>query len=216
MRQKKIDYVVSLLMNLSLWTILEPPAPIAGARRASRSYALPGHDAIPVITLCQRTLSIRTAVPADVPLLADLLARLSERTSRLRFFGALKSIEQIWREAARMANSGPQRHGVLVATIKEHGEERAVAVAELAHDPDDPAVAEFAVVVRDDYQHEGLGTMITQLLIQLATLRGVRSLQASMLAENQVAYRLVRGLGTLFTAETRRGETTLRIGLPRG
>src|SRR5215208_6121897 len=88
-----------------------------------------------------------------------------------------------------MANGSPQRHAALVATIKERGEERAVAVAELAHDPGDPAVAEFAVVVRDDYQHEGLGTMITQLLIQLATLRGVPSLHASVLAENQVVYR---------------------------
>ena len=199
-------------MYPSLWTVLEPPQ--TGARRTERSYTPLGCDYIPVITLRQRTLGIRTVTPADVPLLAHLLAHLSERTSQLRFFRTLKNIELICNEAVRVATGAPQRHAALVATVKERGEERAVAVAELAHDPNDPAVAEFAVVVRDDYQHEGLGTMITQLLMQLATLRGVRSLQASVLAENQVVYRLVRGLGTPFTAETRRGETTLRIGLP--
>jgi acetyltransferase len=188
---------------------------MAGARHVSRSCTPPGSDPIPVITLRRRTLSVRTATPADAPLLADLLACLSDRTSQLRFFRVLKSIEQIWREVARVTSSSPRDHAVLLATVAEQGEEHAVAIAELAHDPNNPSVAEFAVVVRDDYQREKVGTMITQMLIQLATLRGVQSMQATMLAENQAVYRLVRGLGIPFTAQTRRGETMVQIGLPR-
>jgi hypothetical protein len=40
-------------------------------------------------------------------------------------------------------------------------------------------------------------------------------MQATMMAENQAVYRLVRGLGMPFTAQTRRGETMVQIGLPR-
>jgi acetyltransferase len=197
----------------SLWTILEPPQ--TSARRTGRSYTPLGRDRIPVITLRQRTLSVRTATPADAPLLAHLLAHLSDRTSQLRFFRALKNIELICDEAVRMATGGPQRHAVLVATIEVQGAEHAVAVAELAHDPTNPALAEFAVVVRDDYQREGLGTIISRMLLQLATLRGVQTLRGTMLAENRAIHRLVRGLGAPYTAETSRGETTVQIGLAR-
>src|SRR5437773_330660 len=80
--------------------------------------------------------------------------------------------EAIWREAERVADANRRLHAALIATVVEDGALRAVALAELAHDQGDSALAETAIVVRDDYQHEGLGRMLAQFLIRLAMLRG--------------------------------------------
>jgi acetyltransferase len=204
------------MMYPSLCAILEPPAPVAGSSRAHTRCAPPECDTIPVITVRGRVLRVHTTTSGDMPLLVDLLARLSARTAQLRFFRPLKSIEAIWDEAVRVAGSNPRLQTALVATALEAGQARAVAVAELAHDPGDPAVAEFAVVVRDDFQHEGVGKMLAQLLVQVAMLRGVAPLRASMLAENQTSRKLLRGIGLPYTLEARRGEITALLRLPRG
>jgi acetyltransferase len=198
-----------------LCSILEPPRRPA---RPSHTHARcdPAEcDSIPVITVRGRTLNVRVVAAADAPLLVDLLARLSDRTAQLRFFRPLKSVESIWREAARMSAGNPQLQAALVATTVERGAEIAVAVAELAHDPRDAAVAEFAVVVRDDFQREGVGKMLSQVLVQVAMLRGVSTLRANMLAENHIIRKLLRGLGVPYTAQTRWGETTALLRLPQ-
>ena len=47
----------------------------------------------------------------------------------------------------------------------------------------------------------------------VASARGVRWLRAYTLAENQAVMRLIRSLGVPYTAETRRGETTVLLTL---
>jgi GNAT superfamily N-acetyltransferase len=199
-------------MYPSLRTILEPPA---RTWRLLEHYSPSDRDAIPVISGRGRALSVRAVTPGDAPLLTALLAGLSERSAHLRFFRPLKDITTVWREAARVAGGNPLFQAALVATIAEDGEEHAVALAELLHDRYDPTMAEFAVVVRDDCQREGIGRMLSQLLIQVAMLRGVRTLRASTLAENLAIHKLLRGLGVPYSAETRRGETTALLRLPR-
>ncbi len=140
----------------TLCAILEPPTAANHARRACKQYTPAECDRIPVITMRGRTLTVRAVTPGDAALLVDLLIRLSDHTFQLRFFRPMMSGELIWREAARVANANRLIKTVLIATVDEQGEERAVAVAELAHDPGAPTLAEIAVVVRDDYQHEGV------------------------------------------------------------
>jgi acetyltransferase len=202
-------------MYPALNAILEPPASSAYARRACERNVYFERDAIPVITRRGRALSARAVAPGDAPLLAALLVGLSERSTQLRFFRLLKDFATVWREAARVAGGSPLLQAALVATVVEGVEERAVALAELSHDLGDPTIAEFAVVVRDDYQREGVGRMLSQLLIQVAMLRGVRTLRVTMLAENQAIRKLVCGLGVPYSATTRRGETTALLRLPR-
>ena len=203
-------------MLSSLCAILEPPAPAIRTRPA-REYFIPSErDAIPVITMRGRTLTIRSVTPSDAPLLADMLARLSLRSTQLRFFRPLTSTEALWREAARVAGGDPRQRVALVATAVEDGTERVTALAELAHNYGELVVAEFAIVVRDDYQQEGLGSMLAQLLVQVALLQGVGTLRAEMLAENRAIRKLVHGLGLPYTAETHWGETTALLTLRQG
>jgi acetyltransferase len=199
-------------MYPALNTILEPPARV---RRAREHNTYVERDAIPAISRRGRRLSVRPATPGDTGLLVALLAGLSERSMQLRFFRPLKDITTIWREAARVASGNPLRQAVLLATTVVSGEERAVAIAELVHEPTDRTAAEFALIVHDDYQREGIGRMLSQLLVQVAMLRGVHALRATMLAENTAIRRLVRDLGLPYSATVHRGEITATITLPR-
>jgi acetyltransferase len=187
-------------MYPSLQAIFAPPA-------ARRRLAAQEEDTIPVITACRRTLRVRAVTIGDTELLAELFTGLSDHSSRLRFFRPLAR-ELAWAEAARVTRAGAASTA-LVAIAEEQGATRAVALAELAHDPAAPDVAEFAIVVRDDYQREGLGKILTRLLLELARLRGVATLRATLLADNQALRRLMRGLDLPYKAETRYGETTM-------
>jgi acetyltransferase len=146
-------------------------------------------------------------------MLVEMLSALSEESMRRRFFRPLKNIEAVWHEVARVAGANPALHTALIMSAADSNKEYAVALAELAIDSGDPTVAEFAVVVRDDYQHEGLGRMLLQMLTQIAMLRGVRTLRADMLAENRAVHKLVHGMGMPYTAETHRGATMALIQL---
>ena len=55
--------------------------------------------------------------------------------------------------------------------------------------------AEFAVVVRDAYQGEGLGQHLMERLIAVARKRGVRQLVGAVLRENRRMLALAKDLG---------------------
>jgi acetyltransferase len=55
--------------------------------------------------------------------------------------------------------------------------------------------AEFAVVVSDAYQRQGLGRHLMQRLIDIARERGVRRLVGQVLTENAPMLILMRSLG---------------------
>jgi len=150
-------------------TLLEPPCA----------------PSLPIATTHDRLLCVRRVTYQDTALLADLITRMSENARRLRFFRPLLDPELIEQEAALVTRREPQLGAALVATTSEHGQVCAVALAELAHDPAAPATADLAVMVRDDYQRLGVGTLLLQRLIELARWRDVRRLHATLRAENQ-------------------------------
>jgi acetyltransferase len=108
----------------------------------------------------------------------------------------------------------PQLGTALVATTRERGQVRAVALAELAHDLAAPTTAELAVVVRDDYQRAGVGTQLLRRLIELAPQRGVRVLRATLWAENHAARHLLRNLGLAYRSKLSHGELIVWADLP--
>ncbi len=173
-------------------------------------FAPAQHERVPMLTSDGRALTVRHIVPHDTALLVDLFYRMSDRTRTLRFFRPLNCPEDaVWREATRLSNIDPRLEAALVATAHEEGQERAIGVARLVHDPSSPQVAEVAIVVRDDYQAGGVGTTIINLLVQVAQARGITTLRAYMLAENRAVRRLIRRLGLTYTTQTSRGETLL-------
>ena len=161
-----------------------------------------------------RAVALRSIRQSDAALLVDLLERLSPEARRLRFMMPVNDMpaEVVWREARRLAAVDPDRGLALVATAREDGRERIVGVARLYY-ADDPGDAEFALVVRDDYQGEGLGRALLERLVALGRARGLRRLQGLTLAENTAVRRLIQTIGLPVDSQTSRGETALTIAI---
>jgi GNAT superfamily N-acetyltransferase len=159
-------------------------------------------------------LGVRPVTPNDTALLADLISRLSENARWMRYFRPLPSAELIWQAASQVTRREPQLGVALVATAFEGSRMRAIALAELAHDPAEPAAAEVAVLVRDDAQRKGVGRLLLQEIIALARQRDVRTLHATLQAENWAARRLLRKLALAYRTEIHNGELSIWAELP--
>lgn len=174
-----------------------------------------GHGSVIVTTRHERAVVIRHILPEDAALLVDLYKRLSPETRRLRFLSPQpdRSDEFLWPEAMRLSNINPLVEAALIGVVREDTIEHSVGVARLARDEADATTAEVAIVLRDDYQGVGLGTQLFDLLLQVALVRGLKSLRAFTLAENTAMRQLVRNSGLPFTQATSYGETTIIIAL---
>lgn len=161
-----------------------------------------------------RQVTIRPIAPDDARLLVDLYYRLSEMTRRLRFHSMRQNVplEEVEQEAKRLSDLDPANQAALVATIEDEGEERIVAVARLARS-EDPVEAESAIVVRDDFQRQGLGSHLLKLLVEIARAMNVKRLTAWVMAENLHMLHIVQKSGLDVSAETRYGETFVSVPL---
>lgn len=157
-------------------------------------------------------ITIRHITPDDAPLLVDLYYRMSDTTRRLRFHSMRQnvSLEEIEQEARRLSDLDPANQAALVATVEEEGLERIIAVARLARSQD-PTEAESAIVVRDDYQNQGLGSHMLKLLIKTARSMNIERLTAWVMAENLHMLHIVKKSGLDLHAETRYGETYINV-----
>ncbi|NJM06237.1 hypothetical protein HC891_08635, partial [Candidatus Gracilibacteria bacterium] len=112
---------------------------------------------------------LRHAQPNDLPGIAELLLRLSDHSRYLRYFQPLVSSTTHSRAEARRMVLHTTRFGItlVIARPPDTGGE-AIAVAELARSPDAFDQAELAMLVRDDYQGQGLGRLLGCQLVALA------------------------------------------------
>lgn len=181
------------------------------------SVAVPyplGHGQVGVTTRSGQRVCIRHIVPRDAELLVDLNRRLSPRTKWLRFFSTVGIPEErLWDEATRLSDLDPAISAALIGTIERDGAEEAVAVARMIRDQPLGDTAEVAIVVRDDFQREGIGRVIFDLLVQLALVQDIKRLYAITLPENLGMQRLARGVGLPVSVRIHDGEMTITIHL---
>jgi acetyltransferase len=139
-----------------------------------------------------REVTIRPIRPEDEPLILALHASHSEHTLRMRFFGLVKTLSRD--SLIRLCHLDYDREMALTAVLTESGGPRLLGVARYYLHPE-TAIAEFAVVVSDAYQRQGLGRHLMQRLIDIARARGVQRLVGQVLIENTPMLQLLRSLG---------------------
>lgn len=149
-----------------------------------------------------RTITIRPIRDGDGPALKAAHDRLSPHSKYMRFLAPKPHLSTA--DTRYLVQVDGQDHLAVVATpVDDPG--CILAVARFVRLPEDPRTAEFAIVVGDAVQQEGLGTKMMERLSQAASERGITRFRATMLAENAPAHRLVRGLPGRVAAERRAG-----------
>jgi GNAT superfamily N-acetyltransferase len=154
-------------------------------------------------------IPFRIVRPEDAPALQRALGRCSERTIYLRFFG---SLEELSDEKARyFASTDGVDHFGLVALDPEERNE-IIAVVRYARTPGAER-AEYAAIVEDRWQGEGVGASLTHRLIEEARGNGVRSFYALVKGANKRMLNVFRHLGLPEQERVEDGEKMVEIGL---
>lgn len=164
-----------------------------------------------------RQVVIRSIRPDDAELLVRLFYRLSDRSKRLRFHASVEHLspEQIQEEAETLAAINPQQDAALIATTKENGAEHIVAVVRFSRANPTDALAEIAMLVRDDFQNQGLGTYLTCKLTNIARSMGIQQFVASIIPENHQVLRVFEKLSLPIKQEKYIGETQVFVSLKK-
>ena len=82
----------------------------------------------------------------------------------------------------------------MAETKNAEGKREIVGVARLSRNQD-PAEAEFALVISDNYQNRGLGTQMLQRLLDVARAEKIRSVKGHIMSENLEMRRVCEKVG---------------------
>jgi RimJ/RimL family protein N-acetyltransferase len=118
-------------------------------------------------------------------------ARLSPESKYQRFLSAKPELTAA--DARYLVDIDGCDHFALVATVADEAES-IIAVTRFVRLPDDPDTAEFAIVVGDEYQRQGLATELVKRLAGAAAERGVKRFRATMLSDNVAIFKLLEQL----------------------
>jgi RimJ/RimL family protein N-acetyltransferase len=140
-----------------------------------------------------RTVVLRPIDPTDAPRLIDLHNRLSFEAQYYRFFGPKPRLTPA--EAEYLANVDFHKRFAIVAEIDNEGDAEIVGVGRF--DVNEPGRAEAAIVIRDDYQHVGLGTAVLDRMREVGRGAGLKSFSAEILAENVKMIELLEANGLI-------------------
>ncbi|HEY7308618.1 MAG TPA: bifunctional acetate--CoA ligase family protein/GNAT family N-acetyltransferase [Gemmataceae bacterium] len=179
------ERIVTLDARLLLRPAGEPDAPLA-------IQPYPNQYAAPFRLRDGREVLVRPIRPEDEPLIIALHAGLSEHTIRMRFFSMVKTLSRD--SLIRLCHLDYNREMALIAVLREGDQPRLLGVSRYYLNPE-TGTAEFALVVSDAYQRQGVGRHLLQRLLDIARERGVKKLVGQVLAENGPMLHLLQSLG---------------------
>jgi GNAT superfamily N-acetyltransferase len=136
---------------------------------------------------------VRPLLPGDRAELAAGYEQLSAASRRRRFFATPDRLSE--HALDYLTNLDYRAHFAWAAFAIDEPDSPGIAVARYICDHRDATVAEIAVTVLDSYQNRGLGTLLTQLLADVAVRNGVRSFVSYVLWENADAVARLRDEG---------------------
>lgn len=151
-----------------------------------------------------RPLTIRPIRPEDAESEQAFVRDLSPEAKQFRFMGALNELSPAM--LAQFTQIDYAREMALVAVTGEAGKLHQHGVARYYINDDDSS-CEFAIVVSDKLQNQGIGTKLMKLLMQAARDHGLTSIEGSVLARNQPMLDLMKDLG--FSVRTNAAENDI-------
>lgn len=143
------------------------------------------------------SVTIRPMRLGDEPLMVTFHQALSKESVYFRYFQALELSQRVSHERrTRICSIGCDRGVELVADRRDPatGTREILGEGQLGREPgtDD---AEFALIIRDDFQGRGLGTELLRKLIEVARDEPLRRIVAGILPQNRVMQSICAKLG---------------------
>ncbi len=137
-------------------------------------------------------LLVRRIRPDDKRLLEVGLRQLSDRSVQRRFLSPKRKFSRA--ELRYLTELDGRSHVALVAESPTQPGRRLIGVARFVRLHDDPEAAEAAIVVADDWQGRGVGSMLAREVAARARGLGIKRFTATIAGDNVPAHRLLHNL----------------------
>jgi acetyltransferase len=124
---------------------------------------------------------LRPIRPEDEPMEAAMFKELSKQSIYFRFFGYVPQVDH--NLLIRFTQIDYDREIAIIAVLEEEGQQKMAGVVRIISDPWNDT-AEYAIVVADPWQGQGLGSALTDFILEIAKGRGTRRIIADVLHAN--------------------------------
>jgi len=141
------------------------------------------------------TATVRAIKPEDKGLLLEAFKGLETGSIYMRFFGPRKDPTE--RELANATEVDFIRHVALVVCVRENAGERIIGVGRyfVIEGPNPPSAAEIAFVVEEDYQGQGVASILFRHLLRVGREQGLSRFEADVLPGNRKMLRVFERAG---------------------
>ena len=152
----------------------------------------PSHYEFPGLKVGELNFCIRPIQPEDAGLLKELFETLSRTSVYYRFFSPLRTLPQ--EMLARFTQIDYDREMALVALSSENGRDRLLGVARIIRQIEGSS-GEFAIVVGDPWQGQGIGEELLKRCLNIARDMGMNTVWGLALENNTGMIKLGDKLG---------------------
>lgn len=155
-------------------------------------HPFPSHLEKTITTSDGMNIHIRPIRPEDAQMENEFVNSLSEHTKYLRF---MQSVQQLSEEMLlKFTQIDYDQEMAFIAYSVDHDRQVEIGVTRYSTNPDGVS-CEFALVVRDDYQHQGIGSHLLESLIDHARQKGLKVMNGEVLKENKGMQHLAKQHG---------------------
>jgi len=144
-------------------------------------------------------VQLRPIHPIDSQQVTEFTDSLSPQSIYERFLGYIPNVSPELIE--RFTRIDYSKEMAIVAEVHRNDEKQVVAVARIAVESDDSTETEFAVIVADNWQGKGLGTILTDYMIKVAKDMGYEKFYAYVFKHNISMLEIFRRRGFDFETE---------------
>lgn len=139
-----------------------------------------------------RDAVLRPIRPEDEPMEAEMFKHISDQSLYFRFFNYKPKVTHDF--LTRLTQIDYDREMALIAEIEEDGQKRMAGVVRIIADAWGET-AEFAILVADPWQNQGLGSLMTDYMLEIARDKGIKRVYASVLRNNSHMIRMFKDRG---------------------
>jgi acyl-CoA synthetase (NDP forming)/GNAT superfamily N-acetyltransferase len=161
-------------------------------------------EGVDALLMDGRIVHVRPVSEADREALSALYTRASPRSRYLRFFSAGVSVD---REVQRLVTPGDDH----VALLAEHN---GLAVGVASYEILNGSQAELAILVDDDWQGDGIGSLLIEHLAAVARRAGIEELVGDVLASNVTMLRASASLAPGIARDHGEDPEVVRVHIP--